>query len=326
MIEFFWPYVFFILPLPVLLRFIFGRPHGGAEAALRIPHAPEFTPFATGSSSLPPRWRRLVALFAWLLLVGAAANPHWIGEPIELPLKGRDLLLAADLSGSMATEDFQYRDNMIDRLTATKLVAGEFIERRVGDRIGLILFGRQAYLQAPLTFDRTTVRTLLNESAVGLAGKETAIGDAIGLAVKRFQGQNVRDKILILLTDGVNTAGEIAPLKAAELAAAEGLKIYTVGIGADEMIVRSFFGSRRVNPSADLDEATLTAIAEQTGGRYFRARDTAQLEEIYRIIDRLEPVAQDARVYRPLTALFVYPLATALAAALLVARFPRRRG
>lgn len=325
MIEFAWPYVFYLLPLPIVLRLIFGRSRSGGAAALRVPHPQEFTPFSGGGAALPPRWRRLLILFCWLLLVGAASNPQWVGEPIELPLKGRDLLLAADLSGSMSTEDFQYRDRMIDRLTAVKLVAGEFIDRRVGDRIGLILFGRQAYLQTPLTFDRTTVRTLLHEAAVGLAGKETAIGNAIGLAVKRLKDRDLRDKIVILLTDGANTAGEIEPLKAAELAAAEGLKIYTIGIGADEMIVRSFFGSRRVNPSADLDETTLKAIAEQTGGRYFRARDTAQLEEIYRLIDRLEPVEQDARVYRPLTALFVYPLAAALLLALLATVPPRRR-
>jgi Ca-activated chloride channel family protein len=326
MIEFAWPYVFFALPLPILIRLIFGRTRTSGAAALRVPHPHEFSPYSGSGDALPPLWRRIFILLAWISLVTAATNPAWVGDPIELPLKGRDLLLAADLSGSMSTEDFQYQDKMIDRLTAVKLVAGEFIDRRVGDRIGLILFGRQAYLQTPLTFDRTTARTLLHEAVVGLAGKETAIGNAIGLAVKRLKDRDVRDKIVILLTDGANTAGEIEPLKAAELAAEEGLKIYTIGIGADEMIIRSFFGSRRVNPSADLDETTLKAIAEQTGGRYFRARDTEQLEEIYRIIDKLEPVEQDARVYRPLTALFVYPLIAALMATLLVTVIPRRRG
>ena len=150
----------------------------------------------------------------------------------------------------------------------------DFINRRVGDRVGLILFGTQAYLQTPITFDRKTVQTLLDEAVIGLAGDNTAIGDAIGLAVKRLKNQPANSRVLILLTDGANTAGEVSPLKAAELAAANQLKIYTIGVGADEMIVRTFFGSRKVNPSRDLDENTLVKVAESTGGRYFRARNS----------------------------------------------------
>ena len=180
-----------------------------------------------------------------------------------------------------------------------KQVAGDFIERRAGDRVGLILFGRRAYLQTPLTFDRQTTRALLEESAIGLAGKETAIGDAIGLAVKRLREEPEQNRVLVLLTDGANTAGAVEPLKAADLAAAEGLKIYTIGVGADEMMVRSLFGSRRINPSADLDERALTAIADKTGGRYFRARDTRSLMQIYGILDELEPAAEEEDVLRP---------------------------
>ena len=197
-------------------------------------------------------------------------------------------------------------------MVATQWVGGEFIQRRVGDRLGLILFGRQAYLQTPLTFDRETVRTLLHEAVIGLAGKETAIGDAIGLAVKRLQDNDINSRVLILLTDGANTAGEVEPIKAAELAAQHGLKIYTIGIGADEMVVSSFFGKQRVNPSADLDEKTLTAIAEKTGGRYFRARDTQQLEQIYHLLDKLEPLEKEAQTFRPTAALYAWPLGLAL--------------
>ena len=183
-----------------------------------------------------------LAATAWCLLVLASCRPQWLGDPVEQAVSGRDLMLAVDLSGSMEEQDFIVNGKPVDRLTATKQVAGEFIKRRTGDRIGLILFGTRAYLQTPLTFDRQTVLTLLYESALGLAGENTAIGDAIGLAVKRLRKQSTESRVLILLTDGANTAGEVSPLKAADLAADENLKIYTIGIGADEMIVRSFFG------------------------------------------------------------------------------------
>jgi Ca-activated chloride channel family protein len=181
--------------------------------------------------------------------------------------------LIVDLSGSMEEQDFQLNGQWVDRLTATKAVANDFIGRRVGDRVGLILFGREAYLQTPLTFDRKTVKTLLDEAVIGLAGKETAIGDAIGLAIRTLDDAGVEQgrRVAILLTDGANTAGAVDPLKAAELAAQRNLVIYTVGIGADALTVRSLFGVRQINPSADLDEAALTAIADKTGGKYWRA-------------------------------------------------------
>jgi Ca-activated chloride channel homolog len=218
------------------------------------------------------------------------------------------------LSGSMEERDFEQGGEWVDRLTATQAVARDFIERRVGDRIGLILFGREAYLQAPLTFDRATVRLLLDEAAIGLAGKETAIGDAIGLALRTLEDAGVASgrQVLILLTDGANTAGAVEPLKAAALAAQRGMVIYAIGVGADELVVRSLFGLRRINPSTDLDEDTLRAIAEQTGGQYFRARDSAELEAIYRRLDELEPVPEESRGYRPVTELFFWPLSAAL--------------
>jgi Ca-activated chloride channel family protein len=250
------------------------------------------------------------------------ARPQWLGDPIELPVSGRDLILAVDLSGSMETADFELGGKMVDRLTALKSVADDFIQRRVGDRLGLILFGDQPYVQVPLTFDRQTVLQLLNEAALKLAGERTSIGDAIGLAVKRLKEGAGKEQVLILLTDGANTAGQLAPLMAAELAAREGLKIYTIGIGADSMEVRSFFFSQTVNPSADLDEKTLTAIAEKTGGRYFRARDTEQLAEIYAELDRLEPVEREHNTYRPISELFFWPLGGAFIGGLLLIMLP----
>jgi Ca-activated chloride channel family protein len=247
------------------------------------------------------------------LLVLACARPQWLGEPIEQAISGRDLMMAVDLSRSMEAQDFILNKRPVDRLTAIKAIASDFINRRVSDRIGLILFGTQAYLQTPLTFDRKTVQTLLNEAVIGLAGDNTAIGDAIGLAVKRLKNQPDNSHVLILLTDGANTAGEVTPLKAAELAAANKLKIYTIGIGADEMLVPSLFGNRKVNPSQDLDEKTLIKIAESTGGYYYRARNTDELNNIYMRLDELEPVEKDKQYFRPRTELYMYPLALALA-------------
>ena len=278
---------------------------------LRVPFLEDFTESDAQNFKQIKRWPLWLAVLAWLLLIFASMRPQWLGELIEIPVSGRDLMLAVDLSGSMEEKDFILKGQKVNRLVATKYVAGSFIDRRIGDRIGLILFGEQAYLQAPLTLDRKTVRTLLYESAIGLAGTSTAIGDAIGLAVKRLRKHEESNRVLILLTDGANTSGVVEPLEAAELAAREGLKIYTIGVGADEMIVRSFFGNRKVNPSADLDEDTLTGIAQKTGGLYFRARDTKELEKIYQILDKLEPVERDTKRFRPRQALYYWPLSLA---------------
>jgi Ca-activated chloride channel family protein len=313
MIDFAWFWMFLALPLPWLVRHLLPPAEDSAGSALRTPFLDELGGLPSARRARAGRPARLwLAVAAWVLLVSAAARPQWLGEPIEQAVSGRDLMLAVDLSGSMEIRDFLLEGKQVDRLTATQWVAGQFIERRVGDRLGLILFGERAYLQSPLTFDRKTVHVLLNEAVIGLAGDKTAIGDAIGLAVKRLRENPSDQRVLILLSDGANTAGTVAPLQAAELAARAGLKIYTIGIGADEMVVRDFFGSRRVNPSQDLDEPTMRGIAEKTGGRYFRARDTAELEEIYRLLDQLEPAERDKRYYRPHTELYPWPLAAAL--------------
>ncbi|MCP5467584.1 MAG: VWA domain-containing protein [Sinobacteraceae bacterium] len=323
MLEFDWPWLAAALPLPWLLRRWLRPVAANAGPVLRVPDLGDFRVLAGGGPALGvDRWRLLAAALAWLLLVGAAMRPQWVGEPIEVPVSGRDLMLAVDLSESMRETDFVLNSRPVDRLTATKAVAREFIARRVGDRVGLILFGQQAYLHVPLTFDRETVEQLLDEAVIGIAGRQTAIGDALGLAVKRLREEDTADKVLILMTDGRNTAGEVEPLRAADLAAEAGLKVYTIGIGADEAIQRGFFGSVRINPSADLDEATLKAIAKKTGGRYFRARDTAEFEAIYAELDKLEPVEHAGEHFRPRTALFYWPLGAAflLFCALLVRR------
>lgn len=317
MFSFAWPWVFMMLPLPWLVaRLLRPAPQGGS--ALRLPHSG----LLSDADSTARRRRTLVRLLpwiGWIALVAALARPQWLGEPTDLPRTGRDLLLAVDVSGSMNIPDMELGGVSTTRFLAVQTIVGDFIGRRAGDRVGLVLFGARAYLMTPLTFDLKTVRTQLEESAIGIAGRETAIGDAIGLAVKRLRERPARQRVLVLLTDGVNTAGELDPKKAAELAAANGVRIYTIGIGSERMRVDDFFGSRMVNPSADLDANLLTAIADQTGGKFFRARDTKELAGIYREIDRLEPAADQSERYRPVDELFHLPLAFGLLLGLVMA-------
>ncbi|MCB1857973.1 MAG: VWA domain-containing protein [Gammaproteobacteria bacterium] len=329
MIDFAWPWIFLLLPLPVLVRVVLPPAERPVEAALHMPFLEDLRGGSQGllDGASKHRWFRWAALSAWILLVTSGARPQWLGEAVDLPMSGRDLMLAVDLSGSMQERDFVVEGRTVNRLAATKRVVGDFIERRRGDRVGLILFGDRAYLQAPLTFDLETVRTLLDEAVIGLAGKQTAIGDAIGLAIKRLRERPAGNRILILLTDGANTAGEIRPEKAAQLAAQSGLKIYTIGVGADRMTVNSLFGPQEINPSRDLNEAALRAIAEATGGRYFRAKETGELTRIYRLLDEMEPVEQDPRRFRPVVALYPWPLGLALLlAGLLLAASLREDG
>lgn len=330
-----WPWVLLALPLPWLLRALLPEARGLSEAGLRVPNLHRFETLKdrSGTEQLT-NWRFWLALVAWLLLVLAAARPERIGDELDVPVSGRNLMLAVDLSGSMDQKDFELGNRRVDRLTATKAVASDFIARREGDRIGLILFGERAYLQVPLTLDRQTVKVLLLEAFIGLAGEKTAIGDAITLAVRRVheQAEEEGDQVLVLLTDGANTAGEVEPIKAAELAQQVGLRIYTIGIGAEQLEVASLIGGRRrINPSADLDEETLTKIAELTGGRYFRATDTASLQDIYRLVDELEPVEEPESGFRPVKSLYVWPLGGAFALVSIIClltllqRFTRRR-
>jgi Ca-activated chloride channel family protein len=312
-----WPWVLAALPLPLLVRYFAKQAIGLSEAGLRVPSTNSFSTLKgrSGTEHIS-NWRFWLAVLAWILLVLAAARPERIGDEVDVPVSGRNLMIAVDLSGSMDQKDFELAGRRVDRLTATKAVASDFIERREGDRIGLILFGERAYLQVPLTLDRKTVNVLLMEAFIGLAFEKTAIGDAITLAVRRVheQEEDAGDQVLVLLTDGANTAGEVLPLKAAQLAQQVGLRIYTIGIGAERLEVASRIGGRRsINPSADLDEDTLTQIAELTGGRYFRATDTRSLQDIYKLVDELEPVEEPESGFRPVKSYFFYPLAAALA-------------
>jgi Ca-activated chloride channel family protein len=234
------------------------------------------------------------------------------------------MMLAVDLSGSMQTQDMELAGQPVSRFGAVEAIAGDFIDRRKGDELGLILFGSQAFLVTPLTFDLSAVKAQLQGAAVGLAGTETAIGDAIAVAVKRLAALPEQARVLVLLTDGVNNAGNITPRVAARAAAAAGVRIYTIGIGATRMRVAGFFGSQIVNPSADLDAAMLTRIAKETGGRFFRATDGGELADAYRAIDALEPMPQHGPTLRPRHELFRWPLLIAIALLLLLVLAPRQ--
>ena len=307
MMEFAWPWAALLWPLPFLVRRMRPTPLL-APAALAVP---SIEAFADDDRHTRPRVAFVLLWVAWSLAVAAATRPQWTGDTVDLPATGRDLLLAVDISGSMSMEDVTLDGEPALRLAAVKSVLEDFIERRRGDRIGLILFGTHAYLQAPLTFDLATVRRFLVEAPVGIAGGRTAIGDAVALAVKRLHGRPSDSRVLVLLSDGSNNAGAIAPREAAAMAALEGVRIHAVGFGSEAMEVSGALGVRTVNPSLGLDEPTLADLAHITGGSYFRARDTAALTRIYGLIDALEPAQQDPDRLRPVRVLYHWPLAVA---------------
>jgi Ca-activated chloride channel family protein len=313
MIEFALPWVLAALPLPWLVRRLTppARERGGA---LRVPF---FRALAEASAQGFASSRRGVVVAAakvlsWALLVVAAAQPQWIGPPQAIPTEGRDLMLALDLSESMRTRDFEVRGRAVDRFAVVRAVARDFTLQRTGDRVGLVLFGTRAFLQAPLTPDLATVAKLLEESEVGLAGEATAIGDALGLAVKHLHERPEGERVLVLLSDGESNAGVLDPKRAAELARDAGVRVYTIGVGTGSQLPPS---RRRGVRAAGADEATLREIASTTNGRYFRADDTESLVGVYREIDALEPTKGDPATVRPVRALFPWPLGAAFALA-----------
>jgi len=294
-----------LLPLP-WLHYLWRRRAQPSGVAIFLPFAAGLET-TTGTVAATRSWRVWLFAVLWLLLIAAAMRPQWLGEPLPAPTTGRRIILAVDISGSMNTRDMA---NNASRLQVVQQVAGEFIDSRQGDQVGLILFGTQPYVQAPLTPDLATVHRFLDESLVGFAGTETAIGDAIGLALKRLRAENGTNSdrtVLILLTDGESNAGTLQPIQAARFAAQAGLRIYTIGVGA--AVRGGFFGPVGNN---DLDEDTLKQIAKLTGGEYFRATDASALQSVYAQIEKLEPVAGRDQWLRPTDEWFPYPLTLAL--------------
>ena len=319
MLSFVWPWFYLILPLPFLYRKLRRSANSESpylESTILLSIAE--TQNRLVSSTSQRRLLILLLIIAWLSLVTAIARPVNIGDPVALPTTGRDILLAVDISGSMEREDMIINGRQVNRLYAVKSVVSEFVNTREGDRLGLILFGERAYLQTPLTFDTKTLRDLLIEAQIGFAGNGTAIGDAIGLSVKKLKERPDSNRVLILLTDGSNTAGVLSPSEASDIAKKAKVKIYTIGIGDGRQRNQGLFGQTLVNQNNDLDERTLTAIADLTGGKYFRARDPRELRSIYDQLNKLEPIDQDEELLRPITSLFHWPLALFLTCSLLI--------
>ena len=316
MFEFIYLWVFLLLPLPLLVRyFLTAKKRHCTQVWIPLAKGLTEQPSALQSNNL----NRVIPWLAWLLLLTALAKPIWFGEPIRLQQQSRDMVLSLDLSGSMQQVDMPLNGKTVDRLTLVKDLSKTFISKRHGDRLGLILFADHAYLQTPLTFDLNTISQMIDETQIGLVGTRTAIGESIAMAIKRFVENKNEQRVLILITDGANTAGTIKPIMAAKQAAKNNITIYTIGIGADEMIQRTLFGRQRVNPSADLDEKTLTEIAKLTGGQYFRARNQDELQKIYQKLNELEPINSDFLEFRPEKDLYYWPLSAAILLLLLSA-------
>lgn len=307
MLEFDFPWLFFLLPLPLVVWWL-APPYKERHEAIRTPFFEQIAeltgkPPASGAVILRRSWiQRLLLPFCWVLLVAALARPQWVEDPITKTESARDLMIAVDLSGSMETIDFNDPSGEpTDRLSAAKTVLDDFMTRRKGDRLGLILFGTAAFLQVPLTQDHDTCRTLLKEAQVRMAGPQTMLGDAIGLAIKLFEKSQTVNRVLILMTDGNDTGSKIPPIKASEIASQHDVTVYCVAIGDPETI-----GEQR------LDETTLQEIASQTGGRFYRAMDSEQLELIYQDLEKLEPQEFETLSYRPKRALFHWLLGSAV--------------
>ncbi len=311
------PWVLWLLPLPFLVYWFAPPRPVASQRALLVPDIEPYKSVSGGASGANKSvWLRLFVLFlVWVTLLLSAARPQHFGDAIGVPVTGRDLMLGIDISGSMREADLYAGNTKATRMAVVKQVAKDFVLRRTGDRVGIVMFGSQAYVQTPLTHDHETVLHFLDEATVGLAGRSTAIGDAIGLAVKRLRDRPEAARVLILLTDGANSAGVIEPIDAARLANDNDIKIHAIGVGAEarDSVFNSAFGTRR----SELDEETLRAVSSATGGQYFRARNQQELANIYREIDKLEPTELESEEYRPLRELFAWPLGAALVLSLL---------
>ncbi|HAW33656.1 MAG TPA: BatB protein [Alphaproteobacteria bacterium] len=316
MTGFAFPWVFLLLPLPLLARAVLPPARDKTGDALKVPFFDSVAALnaSGGRSDAAKRiFLRLLGALVWLLLIAAAANPVWTGAPVKVPTQGRNLMLVLDISGSMQEADFAYQNRAIRRWDAVQAVADAFVQKRAGDRVGVVLFGERAYLYVPLSYDVATVSQLLREADVGMAGTQTAIGDALGLALKSMIDVPATGKVVVLLSDGAANAGVMRPTEAADLAQKAGVRVYTVGVGSDTVEMTGLFGSLSLPRGDEIDEKTLREIALKTGGKYYRAKNTTDLVEIYGEIDKLEPVKNDDVFARPVKTLFYYPLAAAFA-------------
>jgi Ca-activated chloride channel family protein len=312
MLQFAYPWLFLLLPLPLLMHWL-APPHHEPRLAVYVPFMRILARVAGGTSAagtVIPRRRRMQlaqVVLGWCAVVTAVARPVWLDEPLVRELPMRDMLVALDLSGSMETEDFTDASGATaQRLTAAKQVLDQFLARRDGDRVGLVFFGSAAFLQAPFTDDLDVVRELLDEAQVRMLGPRTVLGDAIGMAIPLFERSEVEERVLIALTDGNDTGSLVPPARAAEIARDNGVRIFTIAMGDPQAA-----GEQA------LDEATLQAVAETTGGGYFHADDRAELEAVYAELDRLTPRQVEVQTHRPERDLFHWPLGFAIVLSML---------
>ena len=302
MYQFVWPFVFLLLPLPFVLRQVLGQSDFTSQAfsgALNVPFFNRLQKL-TGRQSAPNRRiSPLLWTLVWLMFVVAAARPIWIGEPITLEKEARNIVLTLDVSGSMDEEDFDINGHPLTRLEMVKRLAKDFIDKRRGDNLGLVIFGSEAYSYAPLSPDAKTLTGLMDEIGIGIAGTQTAIGDALALAVQSVASVPENARIVILMSDGFANAGVVQVSEAMEIAKKANVKVYTIGIGSDRKTIQDFLGFVQINSSLDLDEDTLRQIAAQTGGQYFRAKTSNDLQKIYQLIDDLETTKAEETTVRP---------------------------
>ncbi len=323
-----YPLALLLLVVPFVLYWTLPAVKGMHGDALKVPFLADLKriTITSGSiwqqsSSLPREPKKIFwGVYAiWVLLVLAAARPQILGEPIRLKNESRDIMLVLDISTSMLEPDFAYAGRRVTRLDAVRKVVSDFADKRANDRLGLILFGTRAYLQAPLTFDKAGVKDILWSMQAGMAGDSTSIGDALALALKNLR-ENKEDKVIILLTDGENNDGSLSLAQATKLAQDENIKIYTIGVGSPNTFFQMFSLA-----AVGVDEQELKQLAAITEGRYFRAQSTQDLQEVYNLIDKLEPSVSDERYVRETTELYFIPLLSALVVALILA-FVQRRG
>ena len=309
-----YPWVLILLPVPFLMPLILPRVGTKNQDALKVPFFQELETLQTKNRLAAvggARMRRVAGFLVWLFLLAAAGRPQWTGDPMPLPVEGRSVFLVLDVSGSMAEKDFDDGRFYISRWEAVKRVAKDFIQKRKGDRIGIVLFGSRAYRFLPLTPDLKTAAEMLDEADVGLAGTQTAVGDGLMMALKSMADVPEKSKIAVLLSDGVTNAGNVSPDDATRIAAKEGVKVYTVGAGTEPRSLGGLFGGGMLAAGEGVDEEALKNIARATGGAYFRAADFNALKSVYETIDALEPVKSAEMFVRPVKELFYYPLAVA---------------
>lgn len=314
-LVFAWPYAALLL----VMLYVFVR----YDAKRRRQEEVLYCPMATSMKKLVKKKPKhflgrvpFLPCLVWLLLVLALMRPQFVGEPIELSRNGRNVMLVLDLSESMEMTDMEQQGRIVDRLSVAKDVMSSFVDKRTQDRLGLVVFGSEAFLHAPLSFDHPMIKQFLDDTQIGFAGPKTAIGDALGLAIKKLIEQSQGERVIVLLTDGQNNMGSLMPMDAAGIAKQHNVKLYIVGLGSSRMVVDGFFGPQAINPSRSLDDAEpeLREMASMTGGRYFRAKDPTALMSIYEDIDRLEPQKSDPKVFYPKKEVFFWPLSLAVMA------------